>query len=73
LFQEYDFGVIVKPRQLNAGSDHLSCIEIGEEPTNLEEWFPNAQLFMMHIVDSHFAKIIHFLTIGMVPKGYTIQ
>ena len=37
LFQEYDFEVIVKPGQLNAGPDHLSHIEKGEEPTNLEE------------------------------------
>lgn len=40
LFQEYDFEVIVKPGRLNVGSDHLSWIEIGEEPTNLEEGLP---------------------------------
>jgi len=37
LFQEYDFEVIVKPGKLNVGLDHLSQIEIGEEPTNLKE------------------------------------
>ena len=41
LFQEYDFEVIFKPGQLNAGPDHLSCIETGEEPTNLEEGLPD--------------------------------
>jgi hypothetical protein len=35
LFQEFDFEVIVKPRKLNAGLDHLSRVTNGEEPTNL--------------------------------------
>ena len=37
LFQEYDFEIIVKPRRLNAGPDHLSRLEPGEEPTSLED------------------------------------
>ena len=37
LFQEFDFEVIVKPRWLNVGPDHLSRIESGEEPTSLED------------------------------------
>jgi len=37
LFQEYDFEVVVKPRRLNTGPDHLSCIETREEPTSMEE------------------------------------
>jgi len=39
LFQEYDFEVIVKTGRLNVGPDHLSRIEIGEEPNILEEGF----------------------------------
>ena len=45
LFQEFDFEIIVKPGWLNAILDHLSCIEIGEEPTNIDDGFPDAQLF----------------------------
>ena len=41
LFQEFDFEVIVKLGQLNVGPDHLSRIESGEEPTSLEDNFPN--------------------------------
>lgn len=37
LFQEYDFEIVVKPGNLNARLDHLSLIESGEEPTNLED------------------------------------
>ena len=42
LFQEFDFEVIVKPGRLNVGLDHLSRIESGEEPTRLEDNFPDA-------------------------------
>ena len=40
LFQEYDFEIIVKPGRLNAGPDHLSRLESGEEPTSLEDNLP---------------------------------
>lgn len=73
LSQEYDFEVIMKPRRLNAGPGHLSQIEIGEEPNNLEEGLPDAQLFVVRVADDHFADIIHFLTMGMSPEGYTSQ
>eukprot|EP00253_Pinus_taeda_P021031 PITA_21031 len=73
LFQEYDFEVIVKLGQLNATPNHLSCIETGEEPTNLEEGLPDAQLFAVCVVDGHFEDIIHFLMIGTSPEGYTTQ
>jgi hypothetical protein len=45
LFQEFDFEVIIKPGKLNARPDHLLRVTNGEEPTNLEDKFPDAQLF----------------------------
>jgi hypothetical protein len=45
LFQEFDFEVVVKLGKLNAGLDHLSRLTNGEEPTNLEDNFPDVQLF----------------------------
>jgi hypothetical protein len=42
LFQEFDFEVIVKPGKLNVGPDHLSWVNNGEEPSNLEDNFPDA-------------------------------
>ena len=42
LFQEYYFEIIVKPGRLNVKPNHLSRIESGEEPTNLEEGLPDA-------------------------------
>jgi hypothetical protein len=51
LFQEFDFEVIVNLGKLNAGPDHLSRVTNREEPTNLEEKFPNAKLFPVQIAD----------------------
>lgn len=63
----------MKPGRLNAGPDHLSQIEIGEEPTTLEEGLVDVHLFVAHVEDNHFVDIIHFLTTWMAPKGYTSQ
>ena len=73
MFQEYDFEVVVKPRRLNAGPDHLSRIETEEEPTSLEEGLLDAQLFIVCIADGHFEDIINFLTTGTTLKEYSIQ
>ena len=71
LFQEYDFEIIVKLGRLNAGPDHLSRIDSGEEPSNLEENLPNAQLFSIQSADEYYADTIHFLTIGRAPEEFT--
>ena len=63
----------MKLGKLNVEIDHLSRIESGEEPTNLEEGLPDAQLFSIKVVDVHFADIIQFLTTGMAPMGYSVQ
>jgi len=55
------------------GPNHLSCIKIGEEATNLEEGFIDAQLFAVCIVDGHFEDIINSIMTGTTLEGYTIQ
>jgi hypothetical protein len=70
LFQEFDFEVIVKPGKLNAGPDHLSRITNGEEPTNLEDKFPDAQLFSVQVADEYFADIIQYLSTGTAPQEF---
>ena len=67
LFQEYDFEVIINLGHLNIGPDHLSRIKNGEEPKNLEEGLPNAQLYVVRIADGHFEDIIHFFNTGTTP------
>ena len=61
LFQEFGFEIIVNSGRLNVGPDHLSRIEIGEEPTNIEDGLPDAQLFRVDMADNHYAPIIQFL------------
>ena len=71
LFQEFDFEVIIKPGRLNVGPDHLSRIESGEEPTILEDHFPDAQLFVIDMMDNQnhdFNATIHFLSIVYAPE-----
>jgi hypothetical protein len=71
LFQEYDFEVIVKPGNLNAGLDHLLCILIGEDACNLDDNFSDALLFAVMMVDNYFPNIIEFLSTGMAPSMMT--
>jgi hypothetical protein len=64
LFQEFDFEVIFKPEKLNAGPNHLSRITNREEPTNLEDNFPDARLFSFQVADEYFDDIIQYLSTG---------
>lgn len=73
LFQEYGFEVVVKLGRLNARPNHLSRIGNVDEPTNLDEGLPDAQLFTMCVVDEHFADIIQFLSMGIAFEGYTME
>jgi hypothetical protein len=70
LFQEFYFEVIVKPRKMNTGLDHISRVTNGEEPTNLEDNFPDAQLFSFQVADECFADIIELLSTGTVPQYF---
>jgi hypothetical protein len=67
MFQEFYFEVVVKPGKLNARPNHLSRIMNGEEPTNLEDKFLDAQLFSVHIIDEYFAEIIQYLSTWIIP------
>ena len=68
-FQEFDFEIVVKLGWLNDGPDHLYCIETREEPTNIDDGFPDAQLFRVDIADDHYAQIIQFLATGVAPEN----
>jgi hypothetical protein len=72
LFQEFDFEFVVYPGRLNVGRDHLSRITNGEEPSNLEDNFLDAQFFSIHIADKYFADIIEFLSRGFSAKEFNI-
>ena len=61
----------MKPGILNAGPDHLSWIDSGEEQSNLDDNLPDAPLFSIQIADEYYADIIQFLTIGVAPDEFT--
>jgi hypothetical protein len=66
--------LIVKPGKQNGGPDHLSRVNNGEEPTNLENNFSDAHLFSVWVVDEYFADIIEYLSTGVAPKDFsTVQ
>ena len=71
LFQEFYFEIIVKLGHLNAGQYHLSRIETGEEPTNIEDGLLDAQLFRVEMVDDYYEKIIQFLAMGTSTEELT--
>jgi hypothetical protein len=64
--------VIFKSGKLNVGSDHLSSVTNGEEYTNLEENFPDAQLFLVQVVDEYFVDIIEYLSRCVAPQEFNI-
>ena len=61
----------MKPGRLNARPDHLSRIDSGDEPSNLEDNLPDVQLFSIQISYNYYADIIHFLTTGWAPVEFT--
>ena len=63
----------MKPGRLNAGPDHLSQIDSGEEPSNLEDNLLDVQLFSIQITEDYYADIIYFLTTGLAPDEFTKQ
>jgi hypothetical protein len=65
--------VIVKPEKLNAGPDHLSRVTNGEKPTNLEDNFPDVQLFSVQIDDEYFVDIIEYLSTWIAPQEFSTK
>jgi len=60
LFQEFDFEVVVKPTILNVGPYHLSGITNGEEPSSLEENFPDAKTFKCRLLMNNLLISLNF-------------
>ena len=72
LFQEFDFEIIGKHVWLNLGLDHISRIESGEEPNNLDYNVPDAQLFSITMFDDHYRDIIKKFSTGYTPTEFSI-
>jgi hypothetical protein len=59
---------MVKPRKLNGGLDHLSHILSYEDTGNLDDKLPDAQIFVVKMVDDYFSDILQFLSTGVAPS-----
>ena len=73
MLQEFDFEIVVKPGRLNAGLNHLSHIENGEEPTNIDDGLPDAQLFRVEIPDDYNGPIVQFLSTSLTSMDMSIS
>jgi hypothetical protein len=49
LLQKYNFEIIYKPGRSDLMADHLSIIESREDPLGVQDQFPDASLFMVHV------------------------
>ena len=56
---------------LNTGPNNLSRIETGEEPSNIEDRLPDAQLFKVGMFDDHYEQIIQLPLIGQALEDFT--
>ena len=70
-FQKIDLEFIVKPGQLNSGLDHLSRIESGDEPGNLDDSLPDVKLFVITMFDDHYRDIVQLFSMVYAPTEFT--
>lgn len=71
LFQEFEFEVVVQLGKSNGGTDHLSRIELGEEPMGIDDDFINTNIFKVEVVPEDLVEIAQFLQEGTTPRGYS--
>ena len=61
----------MKLGRLNAGFNHVSLIETGEEPTNIDEGLSDAQLFKADTTDDCYDQIIQFLATRVTLEDFS--
>ena len=57
LFQEFEIEVIIQLGKVNVRPNHLSRVELGEDPIGIEDDLPDAHLFRVKTIPSELAKI----------------
>jgi hypothetical protein len=68
LFQEFEFDIIIRPGKKNVRPDHLSRLETGEDPTDIEDDLPDAHLFHVEATPKYLEEIKNFWKRGRHPK-----
>ena len=76
LLQEFDMEIKDKKGSDNVIADHLSRMEkpTGEEKgTEIEENFPDEQLFQVSVQTAWYADIVNFMACGLMPQEFNYQ
>ena len=76
LLQEFDIEIKDKKGNDNVIEDHLSRLEMTagkEKGTELEENFPDEQLFLLSVQTPWYADIVNYLACGVVPPEFSYQ
>ena len=78
LLQEFEFGILHRPRGQHAIADYLNRLELGEEGTCVKDDFPDGQFFRVEAIrvqeineesdDAWISEMTMFLTIGLPPE-----
>ena len=74
LLQEFDLEIKYKKGSDNVIVDHLSRMEIPTEKergTEIEEIFPDEQLFQVSVQLPWYADIVNYLTCGIMPPDFS--
>ena len=56
---------------MNLGPEHLSRIESGEEPSNLDDCILDVKSFVITMSNDQYRDIIHFFSTGYVLDKFT--
>ena len=76
MLEEFDLEIKDKKGSDNVIANHLSRIEkVGEEKrgTEVEEKFPDEQLFQVKIQLRWYANLVNYLAYGIMPQEFTYQ
>ena len=76
MLQEFDIEIRDKNGSDNVIADHLSRIEKpikDEKGTEIEENFPNEQLFQLTVQVPWYADLVNYLACGIMPSELTYQ
>ena len=73
LLQEFDFTIKVRPGKKHANANFFSRIEGEGETVEVDDSFPDEQLFLLAQDDSWYKDIVHYLNTGEVAHDLTTE
>ena len=71
--QEFDITIIDKPGKENVVADFLSRLHIPDDPTAIDDSFPNEHLFILIAQNPWYADIANYLTTGRTSPHFSAK